>query len=58
MWLTIAPFALDYQSAGAPLRATVNDAIAGLVVVVLALLSLVGGARLRPGTMCCAVGRW
>ena len=47
VWLTIAPFALDYQGAGAPLRAMVNDAVAGLFVVALALLTLVGGSRPR-----------
>jgi hypothetical protein len=47
VWLTIAPFALDYQGAGAPPHAAVNDTVAGLAVVTLALLSLVGGAGRR-----------
>ncbi len=47
VWLTISPFALDYQGAGVPSRAMVNDTVAGVVVVALALLSLVGGTRGR-----------
>ena len=36
VWLTIAPFALEYSA----VQATVNDTLTGLLVVVLALFSL------------------
>lgn len=42
VWLSIAPFALEY--AGDPSRATVNDSVVGVAVVGLALIGLC-----RPG---------
>lgn len=44
VWLSIAPFALEYRAVGIPLRATVNDSVVGAVVVVFALIGLS-----RPG---------
>jgi hypothetical protein len=40
VWLSIAPFALEYRTAGSPLRATVNDSVVGVAVVGLALIGL------------------
>lgn len=40
VWLSIAPFALEYDPAGLPLRATVNDAVVGIAVIGLALVGL------------------
>lgn len=45
VWLSIAPFALGYQSVGVPLRATVNDSVVGVAVVALALVGLCRPAR-------------
>ncbi|MFC4852694.1 hypothetical protein [Actinophytocola glycyrrhizae] len=40
VWLSIAPFALEYQAGDVPLRATVNDSVVGVAVVGLALVGL------------------
>lgn len=40
VWLSIAPFALEYQADGVPLRATLNDCAVGVAVVGLALVGL------------------
>jgi hypothetical protein len=40
VWLSIAPYALAYQPAGVPLRATVNDSVVGVALVALALIGL------------------
>jgi hypothetical protein len=40
VWLSIAPYALEYGTAGVPLRATVNDSVVGVAVVGLALIGL------------------
>ena len=40
VWLSIAPYALEYGTAGVPLRATVNDSVIGVAVVGLALIGL------------------
>ena len=45
IWLSIAPFALEYRSAGVPLRASVNDAVVGVAIVALALIGLGGQGR-------------
>jgi SPW repeat-containing protein len=42
VWLSVAPFALDYS--GGPSRAIVNDTVVGVAVVGLALVGLC-----RPG---------
>lgn len=40
VWLTLAPFALGYGAEGADAAATLNDTLAGVLVVALALFSL------------------
>lgn len=40
VWLSIAPFALGYQTDGVPLRATLNDCVVGLGVLGFALVGL------------------
>lgn len=40
VWLTMAPFALEYRAEEADAVATVNDTVTGVLVVALALFSL------------------
>ena len=40
VWLSIAPYVLEYRTEGFPLRATVNDSVVGVAVVGLALIGL------------------
>lgn len=48
MWLTIAPFALEYRGEHGSVAATVNDSVVGAVVVGLALFTLLVPGQ-RPG---------
>lgn len=45
VWLSVAPFVLEYRASGIPLRAAVNDAMVGVAVFALALISICGSAR-------------
>jgi hypothetical protein len=40
VWLSIAPYVLEYRASGVPLSATVNDTVVGVAVVALALVGL------------------
>lgn len=40
VWLTVAPFALEYRVEESSVKATVNDTLTGVFVVALALFSL------------------
>jgi hypothetical protein len=40
VWLTVAPFVLDYRGADASVAAAVNDTLVGVLVFTLALASL------------------
>lgn len=40
VWLSIAPYVLEYRNSGVPLSAVVNDSVVGVAVVGLALLGL------------------
>ncbi|MGH3756869.1 SPW repeat domain-containing protein [Actinophytocola sp.] len=47
VWLTVAPFALEYGNE-ASVAPTINDMLTGVLVVTLALFSLLIPARVRP----------
>jgi hypothetical protein len=50
MWLIIAPFILGYNEGADAAAATVNDIIVGVLVVLLATVSLLSGRSAEGGT--------